>query len=322
MKKAPITICSLLALAMIAPAEDELKIISNVLIDFGADENSYSDGWNIQAGSTYKSTQYNYAYGTGTGLKTDTLYNTTDNSATDVNVSWNAGREGISWPFDTRRPVNPTNNTDLNKGLEDVGSMNSIWYGMHKSELTVDIVEACWQQKGDSGIIGDFNLAYGDILITGLETGATYTVSAVINVAENWSLGGDTVDGADSAITLSNGGKPIESNCSFITTTQGTLELTDAGVINWEKLKDTSSFILTWVFKVSENDTTINLNVGSWLSSNSYVGISAMGITQYDNSIQDVIGGIYDSADMVPEPTTATLSLLALTALAARRRRK
>lgn len=320
-----------MALAMVAPAEEELKILSNVLINFGAnkdsyveDENSGYDGWNSQIGITDTSTKYALEYsgryaGTQVGLETGTLYNTTDGKETDVNVSWNAGRQGISV---TTRPVNTTGGS-VNTSVGNVGSMNSIWYGMHKRDLTVDIVDACWRQEGAGYLFGtEVNLAYGDILITGLETDATYTVSAVFNVGENWTLGGETVDGASSVISLSNNGSIVQSDCSFITTTHGTLELTDAGMINWDKLVDTSSFILTWVFKVSEDNTTINLNVGSLWSDESYVGISAMGITRYDNSIQDVIGGIYDSADMVPEPSTATLSLLALTALAARRRRK
>ena len=74
---------------------------------------------------------------------------------------------------------------------------------------------------------------------------------------------------------------------------------------------------LTWelISGIGENDT-VNLNGLEILSGTDYVSLSNVKVEETDGKV------VLTATASIPEPTTATLSLLALAALASRRRRK
>lgn len=317
---------SLSALATAATtwaAPGDLQVQDNVLINFGTSVGSISTAaWNNQVGQTYDILWYQ-------GRITESLKNTEGNKS-NIRVNFAPGSHAIVGSLDTS-----SDNLGI-KAPTNLDAINQHWGNLHENDLSVSILEMGWKQDpGDASWTENGYSVwpnYGDITISELEKGATYAISAAFSVGQNWAW---NTSGDNQIVSFTNGASSISPDNTYITTSEGTLGLGEAGSALWDALGDTSSFIMTWVFTAKGTSADITLSAQGWLTSGSFAGISAMGVTKYDIEVAEgsaqatseqiitaVTNKIEGKSDMIPEPTTATLSLLALAAMVTRRRRK
>ena len=339
MKKLLITLTSLLS--VIHAAEPT----STVLIDFSiweteAGKNNYNagTGWNkVEGNETPDNFRYPKEDATASNLKTTTGADSTI-TATFKAVS-NSGFLSNS--------KGSYGEDDFNKMEDDeLATTNNMWKLMHGSSISVtEALQTAWKEQGSSGYNGA--VFYGDLVVNGLKastqsiiTEGTTTTTTITNRTYAVSLT-VTASGsnfanhvAEGGVSLSGNGITVEKENSYITSHDGTLRFDDGG-LNTEALKDTTFMTITWVFDapVSEEDFGFTIQFDSSRDWGGELLIGALGITQFDNITVDQVtdqfeedlgntGGWNPGGENIPEPTTATLSLLALTGLAIRRRRK
>lgn len=195
---------------------------------------------------------------------------------------------------------------------------------------------------------GDWSRGYGVYTladaITLTNEADRLTVSFTINTTDLNSLVTGTLVGSDKAITLGhgsyndsgNGGNGIQSGISTDTTGvfYNMQNNKTGGVFVTPDKKVNDSFIVNTPLTLT---TTVEWNTtkSQFVASLSYGKTS---LTSYDLGTSytldklvfsldggvstQTVSGVSVSANLVPEPATATLSLLALAGLAARRRRK
>lgn len=332
MKKLLIPLASLLSVVHAA------EPTSTVLIDFSthdtqAGKNNYNaeTGWNkVEGNETPGYFGYPKEDATASELKTTTG---ADSTITATFKKANGTLAKGSYGED-----------NFNKMTEEeLATTNTMWQLMHGASVSVtEALETAWKEQVTIG-----SVTYGDLVVNGLTastqsiitegttttttiTNRTYAVSLTVtasgsNFANNVAEGG---------VSLSGDGITVKDEHSYITSHDGTLRFDDGG-LNTEALKDTTFMTITWVFNapVSEEDFGFTIQFDSSRDWGGELLIGALGISQFDNITVDQVtdqfeedlgntGGWNPGGENIPEPATATLSLLALVGLAARRRRK
>lgn len=178
----------------------------------------------------------------------------------------------------------------------------------------------------------------------GLKADTGFTVSFDINEAQNGTLlsmsnGSMSQAWRSISITLNNNvvsaqflGTPDTAVTETLTATQLADEWTTLTLVGSVKAEATSTLVLDFYINGNLSGTSTTENAANITGSNvinnmqfGYFGDSSKGAsTNFDNILiyNRALTSTEVKALIVPEPTTATLSLLALAGLAARRRRK
>ena len=332
MKKLLITLTSLLSVVHAA------EPTSTVLIDFST--------YNTQAGKN----NYNAESGWNKveGNETPGYFGYPKNDVTASNLKTTTGADStITATFekaDGRLAKGSYGEDNFNKMTdEELATTDNMWQLMHGSSISVkEALQTAWKEQVTVG-----SVTYGDLVVNGLTastksnitegntttttiTNRTYAVSLTVT-ASGSNFANHVAEGG---VSLSGNGITVEKENSYITSHDGTLRFDDGG-LNTEALKDTTFMTITWVFNapVSEEDFGFTIQFDSSRDWGGELLIGALGITQFDNITVDQVtdqfeedlgntGGWNPGGENIPEPTTATLSLLALTGLAIRRRRK
>lgn len=336
MKKLLITLTSLLSVVHAA------EPTSTVLIDFSTDDNvaagtnNYNAGWNrVDGNDTPGYLSYPKVDATASELKT----------TTGVDSTITATFKAVSNDGFMSNSKGSYGEDNFNKmSDEELATTNNMWELMHGSSISVnEALQTAWKEQGSRGMGGA--VYYGDLVVNGLTastqsiitegttttttiTNRTYAVSLTVT-AENF-----ITHVAAGGVTLSGDGITVQKENSYVTSHDGTLRFDDGG-LNTEALKDTTFMTITWVFDapVSEEDFGFTIHFDSSKDWGDELLIGALGISQFDNITVDQVtdqfeedlgntGGWNPGGENIPEPATATLSLLALAGLAARRRRK
>lgn len=210
---------------------------------------------------------------------------------------------------------NSHNNLTELKAL--TGDIDLTWYNGQGNQSTISNLNIA-AQRTVGAYTGDVGSAKATVEVSGLTAGAGATLNANLVLNNGATL---TFDGAlamgGSTLTLGTGLTLNAETLAAIKrlsgderyelfTGVGALTLGEKTYAMGTELDATSGIDLSKYFKLADAQTPAVLS-DEQLSSGYYLGFDANG-TLY--------------AGLVPEPTTATLSLLALAALAARRRRK
>lgn len=169
------------------------------------------------------------------------------------------------------------------------------------------------------------------------------TVSFTINTTDLNSLVTGTLVGSGKAITLGhgsyndsgNGGNGIQSGISTDTTgvfynmqtdnTGGVFVMPDKKVNNSFTANTPLTLTTTVEWNTTKSQFVASLSYGKTSLTSYDLGTSYTLdklVFSLDGNSTQTVSGVSVSANLVPEPATATLSLLALAGLAARRRRK
>ncbi len=170
------------------------------------------------------------------------------------------------------------------------------------------------------------------------------TVSFTINTTQLNSLVTGTLVGSDKAITLGhgsyadsgiNGGNGIQSGISTDTTgvfynmqssnTGGVFVTPDKTVDNSFTANTPLTLTTTVEWNTTKSQFVASLSYGQTSLTSYDLGTSYTLdklVFSLDGNSTQTVSGVSVSANLVPEPATTTLSLLALAGLAARRRRK
>ncbi len=285
-------------------------IAENVCIDFG-EENKYdsSTGWNIQEG---QKTSWPLA-----DRETTTLTDKQTGTSSDIKVTFEH-TTGISIG-------NSTPETGSSPLTAPTKEMQDVWELMHKISLTVEEINSYWAEGIGLGI----GASVGDLTVQNLETNSTYAISAVVTSAKVLTLVGQSAP-----LNMKNN-TAIDEKATFITSNKGSVNLELAiGNVGIAKLISGSTLTMTWIFETGQSPSTVEFSFGGDLIAlGAGASISAMAITRYDDNTdaEAVQTSFEQGAHMlhevegtgsIPEPGTATLSLLALSGLAARRRRR
>jgi len=335
MKKLLITLTSLLSVVHAA------EPTSTVLIDFStygtqAGKNNYNadTGWNKVEGNK---TPDMFSYSGGRIDATAGNLKTTTGADSKITATF----EKVAG-FSSKGSYGEDNFNKMKE--EELATTNNMWKLMHGSSISVtEALQTAWKEQVTVG-----SATYGDLVVNGLTastqsnitegnttttttTNRTYAVSLTVT-AENF-----ITHVAAGGVTLSGNGITVKDEHSYVTSYDGTLRFDDGG-LNTEALKDTTFMTITWVFDapVSEEEGDLfgfTIQFDSKKDWGNELLIGALGISQFDNITVDQVtdqfeedlgntGGWNPGGENIPEPTTATLSLLALTGLAIRRRRK
>lgn len=281
-------------------------------------------------------------------MKRQAILDTQKNDVTASNLKTTTGADStITATFekvDGRLAKGSYGEDNFNKMTEEeLATTNNMWQLMHGASVSVtEALQTAWKEQVSIG-----SVTYGDLVANGLKastqsiiTEGTTTTTTITNRTYAVSLT-VTASGsnfanhvAEGGVSLSGNGITVKDENSYITSHDGTLRFDDGG-LNTEALKDTTFMTITWVFDapVSEENFGFTIQFDSSRDWGGELLIGALGITQFDNITVDQVtdqfeedlgntGGWNPGGENIPEPTTATLTLLALTGLAIRRRRK
>lgn len=285
-------------------------IAENVCIDFG-EENKYdsSTGWNIQEGQ-----------------KTSTLF--ADRETTTLTDKQTETTSDIKVTFERATGVNIGNYTPTTGSstlTAPTKEMQDVWELMHEISLTGEEVNSYWTEVIGVGL----GASVGDLTVQNLKTNSTYAISAVVTSAEVLTLVGQA------APLNMKDNTAITQKAVFVTSNKGSVNLELAvGNVGIAGLISGSTLTMTWIFETGQSPTTVDFSFGGdLLALGSGASISAMAITRYDdNTGAEAVQTSFeygahmlhevDGVVAIPEPGTTTLSLLALSGMAARRRRR
>ena len=165
-------------------------------------------------------------------------------------------------------------------------------------------------------------------LLTGFDV---YRADTKLQNADGWTIeetgaGAATVDTLDAIVE----GTTIQAaDLVIVHSTDGAIESTESFTTLYLTVTLTGGTTLRYMAEIDDT-STVSAGVGSLLGGSAYYDIDNFtigGITGINDKLIDYIE-VYDKSlwvtnegKVMPEPTTATLSLMALAALAARRRR-
>lgn len=283
--KMRLCVMSLLAFLCAAPGWSSTTVVS-----FGETGNTYQSPWNLQMGSG----------GTlGTPARTTTQLRDTTNTVSAITVKYNGGGlAGTTASTNTALSALGLNNTTIGSGGK------SLWQQAHGTVLDDAKTARGWNQNLVLGVGGLVDA--GSIAVSGLQANSSYTVSSVFTVSglanvATWTSG--------SPVNLTGNGLSIKN--AYLSGTNGqVVDLLHIGSGSLATLLSSGTFMLTWQFTTGASTTSATMDFAdSLLSLGGNYAVSAMGVTEGMPNLT------------VPEPATASLSLLGLAALLMRRRR-
>lgn len=162
-----------------------------------------------------------------------------------------------------------------------------------------------------------------------------YRADTKLQNADGWTIeetgaGAATVDTLDSIVDIAEGVTIKAADLVIVHSTDGAVESTESFTTLYLTVTFTDGKTLRYMAEIDDTSTT-SAGVGTLLGGSAYYDIDNFtigGIEGINNNLIDYIE-VYDKSlwvtnegKVMPEPTTATLSLMALAALAARRRRR
>lgn len=283
--KMRLCVMSLLAFLCAAPGWSSTTVVS-----FGETSNTYQSPWNLQMGSG----------GTlGTPARTTTQLRDTTNTVSAITVKYNGGGlAGTTASTNTALSALGLNNITIGAGGK------SLWQQAHGTVLDDAKTARGWNQNLVLGVGGLVDA--GSIAVSGLQANSSYTVSSVFTVSglanvATWTSG--------SPVNLTGNGLSIKN--AYLSGTNGqVVDLLHIGSGSLATLLSSGTFMLTWQFTTGASTTSATMDFAdSLLSLGGNYAVSAMGVTEGMPNLT------------VPEPATASLSLLGLAALLMRRRR-
>lgn len=282
--KMRLCVLSLLALLCSAPGWGKTTMIS-----FGESSNTYSAPWNLASGAV-----------SGTSRGTSSL-TATDNTNSLIKVTYTAGGLlGASQA--TNAPLSFTGVTTT------IGSGGlNMWKQAYGYDLDSSKTARGWNENLVLGVGG--LVTPGQINVTGFQANNSYTMSSVFTVS---GLANVATWGTNSPVTLTGNGLTVK-NIYLAGTNGQVVDLLHIGGGSLATLLSGGTFMLTWQFETSagfnpNSDVSMQF-ADSLLSLGGNYGVSAV-------AVRDGMPAL-----TVPEPATASLSLLSLAALLMRRRR-
>ena len=282
--KMRLCVMSLLAFLCAAPGWSNTTVVS-----FGETSNTYTSPWNLQMGSG----------GTlGTPARTTTQLKDTTNTVSAITVKYNGGGlAGTTASTNTSLTALGLNNTTIGAGGK------SLWLQAHGTALDDAKTARGWNQNLVLGVGGLVDA--GSIAVSGLKANSSYTVSSVFSVS---GLANVATWGTNSPVNLTGTGLSIKN--AYLSGTNGqVVDLLHIGSGSLATLLSSGTFMLTWQFTTGASTTSATMDFAdSLLSLGGNYAVSAMGVTEGMPNLT------------VPEPATASLSLLGLAALLMRRR--
>lgn len=276
---------SLLAFLCAAPGWSKTTVVS-----FGESSNTYTSPWNLQSGTG------------GTVLApalTTSQLRDTGNTVSAITVKYNGGGVG---------GLTPSTNTNLSTlGLTNttIGSGGkALWQQAHGVALDDSKTARGWNESLVLGV-GPVVDA-GSIVVGGLQANSSYTVSSVFTVS---GLANVATWNSGSPVNLTGTNLSIKN--AFLSGSNGqVVDLLRIGSGSLATLLSSGTFMLTWQFTTGASTTSATMDFAdSLLSLGGNYAVSSMAVTDGMPTLT------------VPEPATASLSLLGLAALLMRRRR-
>lgn len=199
----------------------------------------------------------------------------------------------------------------------------SAWFGQDNATLDGGI------KVGLNGYREGYDMGEANIL-TGFDV---YRADTKLQNADGWTIeetgaGAATVDTLDAIVE----GTTIKAaDLVIVHSTDGAVESTESFTTLYLTVTLTDGKTLRYMAEIDDTSTVSIGGVGSLLGGSAYYDIDNFTIGDINDINNDLIDYIevYDQSlwvtnegKVMPEPTTATLSLMALAALAARRRRR
>lgn len=260
------------------------------MVSFGESSNTYSAPWNLASGTL-----------TGGNRTTGSSMKATDGTASTIQVTYTAG--GL---LGTSQATNsPLSFTGVSTTIGS-GGLN-MWKQAYGYDLDSTKTARGWNENLVLGVGG--LVSPGDVNVTGFQANSSYTMSSVFTVS---GLANVATWGTNSPVNLTGTGLNVK-NIYLAGTNGQVVDLLHIGGGSLATLLSGGTFMLTWQF-----ETTSSFNPSSSVTmdfSDSLLSLAG----NYGVSAVAVRDGMPNLA--VPEPATASLSLLGLAALLMRRRR-
>lgn len=279
---------------------------------------------------------------TGDTYRLRSIYSAESSPSSDSGVKLSAAADG---KIEFRDSVYIQGNVKLNDAYGDEAQTGKIIFTGRTTESDLNAVIAANTAEGEtarsataseinnsrsSTITGSVTLMNGTL---SLQDGAKLTISGGLTVTEGATLEVLKTPEVDTAssIALFAAVEPELQELETAAVLNANLTLEDNSIVNLNNGSlDLGGKALTMGQNIMVNFTGSNLSEGNYeLFTN--VGKVADGATEFNLVVNgEAVTATYDATNKsivtyvtnIPEPTTATLSLLALAALAARRRRK
>ncbi len=193
-------------------------------------------------------------------------------------------------------------------GTHTIGSGGlNMWKKAYGYDLDAAKTTRGWSETLVLGISG--LVASGDVTVTGFQANSAYTMSSVFSIS---GLANVATWGTNSPVNLTGTGINVK-NIYLAGSNGQVVDLLHIGSGSLATLLSSGTFMLTWQFETSSSfNPSSNVSMefaDSLLSLAGDYGVSAL-------AVRDGMPNL-----TVPEPATASLSLLGLAALLIRRRR-
>lgn len=283
--KMRLCVMSLLAFLCAAPGWSKTTVVS-----FGETSNTYASPWNLQSGTG--GTVF-------TPDRTASQLRDTTNTVSAITVKYNGGGlAGTTASTNTSLTALGFTNTTIGAGGK------SLWLQAHGVALDDTKTARGWNENLVLEVGGLVDV--GSIAVSGLQANSSYTVSSVFTVSGlvnvgTWNFG--------SPVNLTGNGLSIKN--AYLSGSNGqVVDLLHIGSGSLATLLSSGTFMLTWQFTTGASTTSASMDFAdNLLTLGGNYAVSAMGVTDGMPTLT------------IPEPATASLSLLGLAALLMRRRR-